>query len=139
MVKRLASAAVPAARISNSRAASPIRSAWTPGRMPPASQWTTARLSWSSRNLARSAWSMRRAIGPGSPDRVSTARASSSAPGYGSAPPRIHFAAEYRPSRSTWAQIVSIGPVWRTSSGVTISGQAPCSALVARWKRGSRA
>src|SRR5262249_52269541 len=34
--------------------------------------------------------------------------------GYGSTPPRIHFAAAYRPSRSTCVRIVSIGPVWRT-------------------------
>ena len=33
--------------------------------------------------------------------------------------------------------MLSIGPTWRTSSGVTISGQAPCSALVASTKRGS--
>jgi hypothetical protein len=51
------------------------------------------------------------------------------------APPRIHFAAAYRPSRSKCATIVSIGPVCATSSGVMISGHAPCSALVCSTKR----
>ena len=48
--------------------------------------------------------------------------------------PRSHLAAEQSPSKSVWQTRVSTFPVRRTSSGVTISGQAPCSAFVARTK-----
>ena len=54
----------------------------------------------------------------GVPMRVSMARASSSQPGYGSFPPRIHLAALARPSKSVWHTMVSSGPTRSTSGGI---------------------
>jgi hypothetical protein len=120
-------------------AASSIRPSRPLSLAPSARKRTINPRSPSSVGLPRSARSMVMARSDGTPRRVSMARASSSAPGYGSTPARIHFAAAHSPSKSVWQQMVSTGPARSTSSGVTISGQAPCSALVARKKRGSSA
>ena len=68
-------------------------------------------------------------MGPGVAVRVSMARASSSAPGYGSRPPRSHLAALQRPSKSVWQTIVSTWPMRATTLGGHHLGAGPVLGL----------